>query len=168
MTRALTMVETLVALALLSALLMALAAWTQVTARATTEQEAPLRWLAGAEAVLALIEDDLACGDFPRKPRRREEQREPRVTAAEGSLTIRTRTSDPGAAPGPSTHVYRHERSESRLDVQQTDAQRQNSVRPLLDGVAAWQCVVNEKEKTVEVTIVGEDAATLTRRWSLP
>lgn len=165
MTRALTMVETLVALALLSALLMAVASWTQVTARATTAHEAPLRWRAGADAVLALIEDDLACGDFEKE---KDRSRNPRVTAAAGSLSIRTRTSDSGSPPGPTTRVYRYERSERRLDVQQADAEVQNAVRPLLDAVADWQCVVNEKDGLVEVTIVAEDGATLTRRWSLP
>ena len=91
MNRGLTLIELLVALALLSSVALAAVAWTQTALRTGAASAERLRWETSALAHFALVADALACGDSPA-------DEQPRVVA-EGTATVairRRETSRPG------------------------------------------------------------------------
>src|SRR5262245_41706525 len=67
MRRALTMIEPLLALSLLSMLMLAIASWHQTSERASSSVPGPVQWRTAATAVLQLVHDDVISGDFKSK-----------------------------------------------------------------------------------------------------
>src|SRR5882672_6848049 len=64
MRRGLTLIELLLAIALLSGIVIAAGAWTGIAGHAATRASEPMRLQIAANAALQLIHDDLAVGDF--------------------------------------------------------------------------------------------------------
>jgi len=153
MSRGMTMLEVLVALSLLAALSVAAAGWIQVAARACGPTQGRLRWQGAADAVLQLIADDLATGDFQTGLATRD-----RVTAFERRLTVWTR--EHGHAE---RHTYSYSPSGGTLALAGADGDR-----PLLTRVSAWSCALDTRAGVLDVVIAGPDAQRVTRRFRIP
>ena len=98
MTRAFTLLEILLATAMLALIAMASTSLVQTASRARAAREAPLRWHAAAERTLDLIASDLRRADLGIVPES--------VIAREGELRLASRAPlDDG--PGPAEIVYR-------------------------------------------------------------
>lgn len=95
--RGITLVETLVALAVTSMLAVAVVGWTVGSVQHAAGATRTARDAAAAEGIVRLLREELATGDEP-KPVRESAggRREPRVSIEGGALTVRGRR-DPGA-----------------------------------------------------------------------
>ncbi len=172
MRRALTMIEVLVALGLLSALVLTLTSWIQTTARAGTLAE-PVRWRVAAEAVLQLIHDDLKTGDFLTEQQRRR-NRQPRVMVENGSLRIDTRASSsgggaiPGGGGGPTVHHYALDAFTGELTRTNGPKLGRKTTRLLLGKVDAWLCAQDEQRTMLTVIITSDAGQSIQRSYLLP
>ena len=160
MRNGLTMIELLLALSLLSALVLVIASWTQVAAQASARGAAPMRWRPAAEAVLNLIHDDIACGDFTSQPRRRGAA-EPHVEAVDGVLLIRTR------AGGAVTNRYVFDSIAQELRLEQS-RQGRPTVRPLIRRVAEWDCRIDTEGSILAVSITSDTGDVAVRSYLVP
>ncbi|MCH8166198.1 MAG: prepilin-type N-terminal cleavage/methylation domain-containing protein [Planctomycetes bacterium] len=168
MRRGLTMVELLLALSLLSAILLATASWTQVAARTTADSIYPVRWRAAAQAVLQLIHDDLVTGDFTDTQRGRRNQNA-RVAVVNGALRIRTRAiGHTGDVTGLAIHRYAFDAYSGQLRLDQQTVTGTRYTRPLLDQVQEWQCVIDEEQNLLTVTITSSEESVIARSYLLP
>ncbi|MCC6910309.1 MAG: prepilin-type N-terminal cleavage/methylation domain-containing protein [Phycisphaerales bacterium] len=169
--RGMTILELLLALALLGVLCSLLTSWLVTVARLSAERGPRLEWRSAAMRVLDGIGDDLACGDF--EATARNAKLRPRVEAQEPArLRIRTRstsTQSPDNA-GPGIHEYRFDRTAQSLAVAITSTARSTSPvnRQLLSGVADWQVQLDEEDRVLSVTIVSRHGDTLSRRFTWP
>jgi len=172
MRRGLTMIETLLALALLTTIVSAGASWIGLAARLSVAAD-PARRQALVEIVLQRLHEDLLTGDFAgRRPT--ENSGEPhrellRVRAGHAGLEIDLRR---GA-----TCTYRLERNGgggdgSTLVRMQRDSDGASETRSLISRVADFHCAIDAKGRTLEVTIEstsaeGGAATSMTRRYAL-
>ena len=148
MKRAMTLVETLLALALLPLVLVAAFGWSATLVRSADAGGRQVRDAAGVDAVLTLIADDLRVGD--RAPTNRRE--DPRVRAGEDQLAIATRA--PGI--GPLQRVYRRTR----------DARLLRDERLLLTGVNGFEALeVEPGWWSITVTIDETSVTRELRAW---
>ena len=136
--RAMTLVELLVAIALLTAVVAATASWLQITSRTATVAAASTRFEAAADAVFRLIEEDIAVGDFDKPPRRQRrvprnprDSRNDKVATADGVLQIQTRS-----VRGPVVHRYVVSQYDHQLYVTERTPGGASSRRLLLDNVS--------------------------------
>ena len=157
MKRGLTMIELLMALSLLAVLMVAVASWTQIAARASARAAQPTRWQTVAEATLELIGTDLLVGDFEPNPRR------PRVVVYDQRLEIRTRQGSSGDNHGSVTHRYIFNPPDHELRLEERAVHR-----ILLDRVDDWRCTVDEEEQVLTVTIIARHGYQVTRSYLLP
>lgn len=167
MRRGLTMVELLLALSLLTGIMVAIASWTQVTARASTAVAGPLHWRSAARAVLQLIHDDLVSGDFG-EPKGRRPNQKARVEVVGDVLRIRTRLVGLRDHAGPVAHEYRFEASSGEVRLGQRSGQGRSSTRLLLDQVHAWQATFDDENRVLTVTITSTGGTTAKRSYILP
>ncbi len=168
MRRGLTMLELLLALSLLSAIMLATASWTQVAARASADAIYPVRWRAAAEAVLQLIHDDLVTGDFTDTQRGRRNQNA-RVEVVDGAIRIRTRAvGNTGDVTGLAIHRYAFDAFSGQLQLDQRTVTGERYTRPLLDHVQEWQCVIDEEQNLLTVTITSSEESVIARSYILP
>lgn len=169
--RGMTILELLLALALLGVLCSLLTSWLVTVARLSAERGPRLEWRSAAMRVLDGIGDDLVCGDFEATDRNRKPK--PRVEVLEPArLRIRTRstfTQSPDNA-GPGIHEYRFDRTAETLAVAITSTARSTSPvnRQLLGGVADWRIDLDEEHRVLSVTIVSGGGDTLSRRFTWP
>ncbi len=141
--RGLTMIEMLMALALLAALVSGGAAWLSSTIRAS-ERLGALRGASAIDSVFTRIQEDLVVGDF--EPRVVTGQRLPRVRAVDGSLEIDLRAGV--------THTYRlASEPGQRTLVREERARGSTSVRRLLADVLDFSCVIDDDERWLDVTL---------------
>lgn len=159
--RALTMIELLLALGLLSMVIAAVTSWTQSMARATATLAEPARWHTAAEAVLDLFHDDMMSGDFERK-KSRYEPGKPRVETSSNQLEINTRSG------GVSHHSYRRDPIRRQLLLVQTDHAGRQQTRLLLDQVGGWECMIDQIKEILTVSIQSIGGQTVTRSFALP
>ena len=145
-TRGLTMIETLMALALLAVLVSGGAVWLSSSIR-VSERIGGLRGEAALESVFTRIHEDLLIGDF--EPRESSEQRPPRIRVLDDSLEIDTREG--------TTHLYRIGRG---TDSQQALVREERihgsiSVRRLLGGgdVREFSCAIDDDNRWLDVGI---------------
>lgn len=166
-----TILELLLALALLGILCSLLTSWLVTVSRLSAERGPRLEWRSAAMRVLDAIEDDLVCGDFEAAARNGKPK--PRVEVLEPArLRIRTRstsTQSPDNA-GPGIHEYRFDRTAETLAVAITSTARSAPPvdRRLLGGVTEWQVELDEEHRVLSVTIVSGDGDTLSRRFTWP
>lgn len=156
MRRGLTMLELLLALALMAAVLTALLAVIQTTAAATVTIAEPLQWRTAAERVVQLVRADLLCGDFSASA--------DRVSVTDGTLRIRTRASGADAVAGPVTCLYAL-RGDGRLELERRAPGGSIERRDLLGGVRRFACAVGADGRVLAVTIASEDGLEL--EWEL-
>lgn len=162
MRRALTMIEMLLSLSLLSLLMLAVAAWTQTTARASVAYTEPQRWQLAAQAVLQLVHDDLVTGDYQRR-QASGAQENARVKIESSTLSITTR--DAGREI---VRDYKFDPMRRQLELTCTHGQGLQRIRLVLTQVDQWQPVIDEDQHVLSVAIkplVGEPVA---RSYLLP
>ncbi|MCH8342417.1 MAG: hypothetical protein IH983_00330 [Planctomycetes bacterium] len=176
MRRGLTMIELLLAVSLLTPITLAIAAWTQVAARASASAAEPMRWRAAAEAALQLIHDDLVTGDFAEGPTDSSSQ-ESRVEVVDGMLRIRTRATPgswtapapaPGTVTGPATHHYIFDAFSGELRLRQRSAHGAQSTRPLLDRVRQWRCEIDHEHNLLTIAVTSIQGRNVARSYVLP
>ena len=63
--RGMTLVELLIAIALLASMMTAVLSWTRLSMVASGEVAGSFLWESAADAVLTVIHDDVVTGDFP-------------------------------------------------------------------------------------------------------
>ena len=169
--RGLTILELLLALALLSALCSLLTSWLVTVSKLSAEHGPRLEWQSAALRILDTIEDDLVCGDFETVDRRRPET--PRIEVVEPSrlriVTRSTSTQTPGS-PGPAIHEYRFDRASGTLFLSISSSAQPGSIedRPLTTEVADWIVELDEEERVLVVTIASRHGAELSRRFTWP
>jgi prepilin-type N-terminal cleavage/methylation domain-containing protein len=166
--RGLTMIEMLLAVALLSAVVAAAASWIAVAGRLGTSAAKPQRQRLSMEAAFALIAEDLVTGDFD--PPERPSSEPPRVRVQPGVLEIDTRAG--------TTCAYRLDHVTHRLErIERSASQRSTGAgasRPLLENVGEFTCALDDEKRTLEVTLaiagVQDDAPAelMRRRYRLP
>ncbi len=169
--RGMTILELLLALALLGALCSLLTSWLVTVSRLSAEHGPRLEWRSAAMRVLDGIGDDLACGDF--EAAARNAKAKPRVEVLEPArLRIRTRstlTQSPDNA-GSGIHEYRFDRTAETLAVTITSTRRLTSEtdRQLLGSVADWRIQLDEQQHILTVMLVSRHGDTLSRRFTWP
>ncbi len=158
-----TMLELLVALALLSALVLTLAAWTRVAGGMSAASVENVRWRHAADSVLLLVHDDLTTGDL---------KEQERVEVKDTVLELSTRPTSEGDLRGPVRHRYVLDAFSGRLALETVTDRGERRTRPLIDGVGAWLCEIDEERSVLLVTIAvgvgGVGGTTLTRSYPLP
>lgn len=155
-----TMVELLLALTLLSMVMLAVATWAQVTARASATMSHPVRWEAAARGVLDFVHDDLMTGDF--EPFEKHSERgNTRVQVRDGSLRIFTRDR------GEVIHDYEVDHARNELVLRVTDGQSLAEMRLLIGEVRRWQCDLDEESRVLSISITSSAGNSLQRSYLL-
>ncbi|MCC6909703.1 MAG: hypothetical protein IT430_17340 [Phycisphaerales bacterium] len=166
-----TILELLLALALLGTLCSLLTSWLVTVSRLSAEEGPRLAWRSAAMRVLDGIGDELVCGDFEAvahngKPKPRVEVLEP------ARLRIRTRSTLTQSRDntGSGIHEYRFDRTAETLAVAITSTARSTSPvdRQLLGGVADWRVQLDEPQHILTLTIVSRYGDSLSRRFTWP
>lgn len=141
--RGLTMIETLLAIALLTLVVSAAATWTAMAGRLATAAAKPAQEQAAVDAVFRLIQNDLVTGDFDVERRTGSEAHPlvPRVRAVDGVLELRTRA---GAV-----HRYQFDRNDRVLRRESS----QSGVRTLLRDVTDMRLSIDEIAGVLDVAI---------------
>ncbi len=166
-----TILELLLALALLGALCSLLTSWLVTVSRLSADRGPRLEWRSAALRILDGIEDDLACDDF--EPANRGSKEQPRVEVVEPSrVRIRTRSSSIQMpdSPCPATHEYRFDRMTSTLILSISAVSQRTSIadRPLISRVADWTVELDEEQRVLTITIRSEHGDILSRRFTWP
>ncbi len=142
MKRALTMVEMLAAVALLSLIAAAMGSWTRIVAdvQATVPRRVELERT--LDAALRVVRDDLVSGDLGQDVTT---GRPPRVRVEDdGRLVIATRDG------GPVVRTYRFDPVRRRLEVVETRGGGAVA-RVLVDGLEGWTCRFNTTTRRLEI-----------------
>ncbi len=163
--RGLTMVELLVALALLSAIMLGVGSWVGATARASTSVAEPLRWTSAAEAALQRIHDDVMVGDFEDSDQSDQSQEDERVAVDDDILRIRTRSSWISDVSGVVIHEYAFDRRTNELQLVQRNNVGTEHRYLLVDQVSLWSAQLDEETGVLVVIIVSTDGVTRGRRY---
>jgi len=168
--RGMTIVELLLALALLSGLVFASVSWTTATARTHAVEGGRASWEAGAARALDVLDDAVFVEDRRLQGNGRERWR---VDATADSISVRTR--ELVTAPNGTLLVS------SRLRVLVTrgnlyavyldDNDRELLTRPLLGETESLEVSIIEldrRELEITVTLLGVHGASAVRSWRLP
>ncbi len=140
--RALTMIETLLALALLATLVTSALAWVSVAGQVTARLHDATRSQSLAAAIFDLIHDDLVASSCSSQAEKGE--RAPRVQVQDNVLGIQRSDSI--------IRQYRRDHTAGRLErIERVNGSV--SVRPLAFDNAAFQCMVDEEGRWLDVTI---------------
>ncbi|QKK07501.1 MAG: prepilin-type N-terminal cleavage/methylation domain-containing protein [Planctomycetota bacterium] len=165
---AMTLVEVLLALALLSALTVASVSWTTSTVRASALHGSRASWEAGATHILDLIDNMLLVDDH--RLRRNGHDRW-RIATENGDLLLRTRTVV--VADG-RTEVCSTDRLTLRdrvLTIEYLDqADAVLTVRPLLGELGSFAVEFEEQETreyVMTIRLIHENGRVLARAWRL-
>lgn len=161
--RALTLIEMLLALSLLSAIVMASAAWTQTAGHLSRTVE-PARLRSASYAVLDLIHDDIASGDVPLTVNG---QAPPARVEIDGG-TLRVTTRIPGA--GSVIHQYGFDRQTGKLELLErpSNPNAHERRRPLLTRVKSFECVLDKQKFSLTVKIETHHGFSVSRSYDLP
>ncbi|MDQ7012452.1 MAG: prepilin-type N-terminal cleavage/methylation domain-containing protein [Planctomycetota bacterium] len=171
--RGMTMVELLLALALLSALMVAGVSWTTMSTRTLAEYGTSSTWSVAAEQALGWIDEALVTEDSSTTRSRRERWR---ISTEDGSLTLRTRHIHTPFVGEGAQHpvlcplvniVVRDDRLHATFfDVES----RVVAERLLLGGLRSMDIVTTELEQRsvlVTVRLVSVRGASVARSWQL-
>lgn len=167
--RGLTFIELLLALALLSAVVAAVAAWIETSARTIAAVDGPMRWERAVGKVMRLIEEDLRRVSPAVIASRQEDTRSTvPVTIDVNRLVI----------PSPeisSRNGDRHGNEQEQFATYERDpttktltrSLRDNQPRPLLDGVDAFAVTLSDDEPMLTVWLRSERGDEMQRRFIL-
>lgn len=172
MRRGMTILEMLLALALLGAVCTLLTSWLTTFARLSAENGPLVEWRSAAMQALRAIEDDLACGDFESPERKRPAKA--RIEIVEGRmLRLATRSSAAHLPthPGPAIHEYRLDESTGILVIAivgSSGRADRRVGRPLLNDVAQLNLELDEEEGVLKVTIRARSGDEVGRSFTWP
>jgi len=160
-----TLVELLLALALLSSLMIMCLSWTTTATRVLGAEGGASAWRAAAERSLDLLQHFLLVEDASLHPRGSS-----RVDASSESVDVRTRRvvrGETGAFTVCSTARFRVERRTLVLEL--LDEERSVSTRALLGTVARFEVRVVDSDdtKTVSALVENDTGEWVERAWSL-
>lgn len=161
--RGFTLLETLMAVALLSLIAVAVATWTRLVADAEATVRPRLALATTMAATTRQIEDDLRCGDLasmgePASRRTRRGERAPRVQVdATGQLVVETRDG------GPLVRIYAFDAETRSLSVSETRGGRAVS-RPLVNDLDSWEATFDPDTNELRIAWAGPEQAG-SRRW---
>lgn len=159
MRRALTMIELLLALCLLSAVLLAAGSWVHICSRTASAAAEPLKWESAAGAVLEQVQDDLLIGDYDKSGAR--------VELDGGVLQVRTRATAAGDILGTVIHRYRFEPSARELRLEERDYNGSQRSRRLMSDVAGWEVDIDDESRQLTITMTSSNERTTTRSYRL-
>jgi type II secretory pathway component PulJ len=154
MRRAMTLLEVVLALALLAGVAFAATSWTTLTARAADQLADESAWSLAAASVFGLIGEDISCCD----PLHDGE----RVEIDGGSLSIRTRDGQ-----GPAIHVI-SQRDDRLVLVRIAHASQPHVESLLLDRVARFEVSSDETpdgRMLLTALIQRDDGVVIQKRW---
>ena len=164
-----TLVEVIVALALLGALAVAAAGWTTTGAQLAHTSTSLSNERAAAHAALRLIADDLRSWDMDpngaskgRRANRNSREVPSRVTIDGETLVIRTR--DPDGKAASSQHRYSVNRSTEMLER----SLAQGAPLPLFDGVKSLMATLDETLGLLTVALELNDGHRIERTFVIP
>jgi len=163
--RALTIVELLLALALLSVLTVAGVSWARLALRAGFDTADTLAWESAAHATLDLISDDLTTGDIALQGA----AGGPRVEVTPTELRIRARLAASGSEP--LVRIYRLDPESQTLDRIEVGgagrADRSLRGRLLLGNIRTFGRTIDPDFRTLTVTITNVAGRTESRTYFL-
>jgi len=167
MNRGMTMVELLLALALLSGLMLACVSWTTAASRALATEGGRASWRAAAERAVELVDETLAVEDAGLRARG---DRGPRVALGDMSIDVRTRAAVMADRPAVAA-AMRLRLTDGVLRADWLDAEgRVLASRPLLGEVAALEVDTQELEDRrvlLTLRLVHSAGASVERAWHL-
>lgn len=159
-----TLIETLVALAITSALATAVFAWTTTAARVARAASERASRETTVAAILRGIQDDLLCRDADSGSRG--VGRRP-MTLDGGHLTIRTRAGSPDRR-GPVTRRYRLDANDRTLSVEETVVDGGTTRATLARSVDRFEVALATKGDELVVTVAIDGGEPVTRRYVVP
>lgn len=158
MRRALTMIEMLLALSLLTGVMLAVAGWTRVSASLAVDATGPAQRDASVEAVFRLIQDDLLVGDMASNGA---------VDIDGQALKIVTRRRGAHSLMGPVTHRYRVDPGRKQLTQQMSGLGSRVTRRVLLHDIRRCRWELDDTGTVLDVTLVATDGREWSRRFRL-
>ena len=170
MRRAMTMIELLLAVSLLTLITLAASSWTGIASHLASDTASGDRWRESARAVLLRIDEDLLVGDFQERQNGGDLRLAGpgRIRVAPNLIEIMTR--DHGRQSSleePAIHGYTLDPLKNRLHLEiKTKSERFN--RPLLDEVSEFTSDVDPKAKTLTVALVSIHGEHTSRRFAIP
>jgi prepilin-type N-terminal cleavage/methylation domain-containing protein len=170
MRRGMTMVELLLALALLSGLALACVSWTAAASRSLATEGGRASWRAAAERSLNLVDEAFAVEDVRLRTGGGRRARGPRVEIGNGRLTVGTRAAVQGDKPAAAA-AMRMRVADGVLHADWLDDEgRELASRPLLGEVAALEVDTEELEDRrvlLTIRLVHDADASVERAWRL-
>jgi len=161
-----TLIEVMLALALLGVLVGVGTTWITTSSRLALEQSNRLHWQRSAEALIQAIHDDLLLGDF--EPARDNARVSRRVQLNGSTLSIRTR-----ANAHPTRRIYRFDPTagDIRTWLAPPDARIPGSIPAdaaiVLAGVVGMDLLIDEEYSLLDVTIEGPERKTVHRQYRI-
>lgn len=164
MRRALTIVEMIVATALLALIMVAGAQWLSIASSGHSGRVNGLDWRNNAELTAQLIHDALIAGDRGEK-----DEWQNRVQANENTLTISTRAVANQPTGGPEEHIYELDEQHQQLilKTRSLGSRTANGTRILLDQVATWSCNIDDDLEVLSIAITSTSGETVQRSYQL-
>lgn len=170
MRRGMTMVELLLALALLSGLALACVSWTAAASRSLATEGGRASWRAAAERSLNLVDEAFAVEDTSLRTGGGRGDRGRRVEIGDGSIAVRTRAAVPGDRPAVAA-AMRLRATDGVLRADWLDDEgRELASRPLLGEVAVLEVDTQELEDRrvlLTLRLVHEADGLIERTWRL-
>jgi len=166
-----TMVELLLALALLSGLALACVSWTTAASRALAIEGGRASWRVAAERSLDLVDEAFAVEDARLRTGGGRRERRPRVEIGDGSITVGTRAAIPGDEPAVAIAVRMRVANDVLRANWLDDEGTELASRPLLGDVAALEVDTQESEDRrvlLTLRLVHPAGASVEREWRLP
>ncbi|MFG0243493.1 MAG: prepilin-type N-terminal cleavage/methylation domain-containing protein [Phycisphaerales bacterium JB054] len=171
MRRGMTMVELLLALALLSGLALACVSWTTAASRALATEGGRASWHAAAERSLDLVDEAFVVEDVRLRTGGGRRVRGPRVEMGDGWITVGTRAAVPGDKPLVAAAIQLRV-ADGVLRADWLDHEgRELASRPLLGEVAALEVDTQELEDRrvlLTLRLMHGAGASVERAWRLP
>lgn len=158
--RGLTLLEMLLALAILASICGIAAEWTRVAAGVSRHLEGPALWTRSARATIDFVRDDLLVTDPDAVP-------EDRVRRDGTATVVRTRAVL-GTPGGDVDHRYEFDATSGVLRVVERRADGESFVRDLLHHMSDWTLELDAEAAVVRIVIVGPDGLTIAETIPLP
>jgi prepilin-type N-terminal cleavage/methylation domain-containing protein len=161
MRRGLTLLEVLLALALLASLVVGLSSWTTLAARFAAGTEHALQQESAAEALLRLVHDELMVGDFVGE--RDDERPRAAVDASDGALVVRSR-----AGGGEVQRRFAFNETTSSITLHTEPPQQGEREQVVLTDVADASWSIDQEARTLTVALTMSGGDVYKRRVALP
>lgn len=150
-----TLVEMLVTIALLSVVIVVMTTWTILAAKSQILISEALAWRTAAETSLQRIHEDIVSGSWSERV-----ELEPRVTARNGELLIRSRSENGGSV------LYRYHADAISGTLRRTTGAAGGE--SLVNQVNEFNCRLDQKKRLLSVTLTDSAGRQLYRGYRIP